>query len=442
MTRKITTRRGVGVVGDLRIVDLAGALLFALLLVENCLQSKVWGPAAYIDELSALIFAFLALRKIVGGHSSLWLSLEDKLLIAGCFFLMGIGFLGNVVSSFQSVWSAVAIDFFTCLKFFIAFLSLKILNDHGVSHTLLSLCVGIGKAYIIVMMICLVADQVVGIGMTTETRFGIRNFVFFFAHPSNFSASIVGLLALLMMDRRSNRFYIVCCFILLFFTTRYKAIAFAGIILVTLFVFSRTNRITVSFVFLALICAVVLAADQITTYYFSGNETARAALLDRSMSIANWLFPLGSGFGTYGCEVSKTAYTSLYYLFGLNLIYGLTPSDPAYLADMFWPTVIAQFGWIGFATYLVMVIVFVKGVASDARRSKCFFWAAMAIPIYLLVTSTSEPSFFSSYAVYLAFCLVLVARGHLGVSLQELDASIDERRLRGDIRPAIKLLKD
>lgn len=393
-----------GYLENTKVGDVFVGGIFLLLLIENVLQVKVWQPFAYIDEACTLLFAFGAIYKRFIKRSDSSFSKEDSLIVVGCICLVLFGLAGNIFNKFQNVIGAITIDAFTCLKFFIAYLALK---ELGLTTSVFSICRTIGKAFIAVMFVLLVAEEAIGIGMTTETRFGIKAFVFLFGHPSNFAAAIVGILALLLVDRDKSWLSITLCMILLVFTTRFKAIAFVGVMLLVLLVFKKTDRISFTLMAGGATVAIVLAWEQIATYFFSDNETARAVLLDRSIDIANWLFPLGSGFGTYGCEVSKTAYTSLYYIFGINLVYGLTPADPAYLADMFWPTVIAQFGWIGFGTFLLALVSFAKSAADCARASGNFFWACMSILVYFAITSTSEPAFFSSYAVYLAMCLVL-----------------------------------
>lgn len=393
---------------NLKVSDFFWTLLFILLLVENPLQTKIWSPFAYIDEIVALILLFKSIT-ISFHHNTPKYSKLDKISFVLLILLIIIGFIGNLSYNIQKNNQAILIDFFTCLKFFIAFYSFKRIIEYTSSwNSLFLLLVTTAKIFIFISVVCLLLDQTIHIGMSTERRFGIRAFVFLFAHPSNYAAAIVGLLGLFLVNANKNKLSIICCFVLLLFTTRFKAISFGGILLVALVFFNKTKKISLSIIIFSLLIAVALSLDQIITYYFSNTETARAALLFKSFDVANWFFPFGSGFGTYGGEVTKTAYTNLYYLLGLSTIYGLTPLEPIYLADMFWPTIIAQFGWIGLILFISLLIIFLKMVASLARKNNCFFWSALSIPVYLLVTSTSEPSFYSSYSVYLAFLLIII----------------------------------
>lgn len=78
-----------------------------------------------------------------------------------------------------------------------------------------------------------------------------------------------------------------------------------------------------------------------------------------------------------------------------------------YLVDSFWPAVIGQCGYIGL---LLVAIIFVLlfSMSRKAVDHGVPLWASFAIPIYLLIASTSEASIFSSYSVLLAMTFALL----------------------------------
>lgn len=398
----------VRTIPSMLVVEMLICFAFVLLLIENALQEQISDLFSYIDEIACLLFCAAACIKILSGRQRGVLSQHEKWVLLATVALCCVGLLGNVVYSVQPFVEAVGIDALTCIKFSLAYVSLCVILSDKRYVRLYDVCLIVSKVFVIIAFVCMLLNQFVGIGMSIEERFGIKAFMFVFGHPSNFAASIVGVSALLLRDAKQNRMYLAACAVILLSTMRFKAIAFVAVMILAMVTFRRVKRLTFTFLLLAAIVAIGAASYQLDIYL--NGDTARGALLINSIKVANETFPLGTGFGTYGSDVTKEYYTSLYYQLGFNSVYGLTESNPIYLADMFYSTVLAQFGWIGFFIFLCVPLCFILGSSTAARRNEVFFWAVMSIPIYLLITSTTEPSFFSSYSVYLAFCAVAVAR--------------------------------
>jgi len=80
-----------------------------------------------------------------------------------------------------------------------------------------------------------------------------------------------------------------------------------------------------------------------------GDSIARVSLYLNSFNVLKDYFPLGSGFGTYASYASSKYYSSLYYDYGMNTVYGLEP-DPQngnFIADTYYPSIIGEFGIFG-----------------------------------------------------------------------------------------------
>ena len=391
---------------DMFVSELLIGLAFILLLVENALQTHASEIFAYLDEVICLIFCFAAVVKLTSANRGNRLSSFNKRMLGLTVLLSCIGLIGNAMYRVQPEWFAVLIDLFTCNKFVLAYVSMSYLLSRSCYTTLYSFCVVVSKIFLALSVICLIVNQLVGIGMSTEQRFGIEAFFFVFGHPSNYAAAIVGIFALLLVEYRKNVLGIAGCIILLVGSMRFKALAFVAVMLFAIFGFRKLSKLNFWFVFSAVIVAIVAASYQLDIYL--NQETARGVLLTSSFKVANGAFPFGTGFGTYGSDVTKEAYPAMYTALGFQSVYGLSSASPSFLADMFYPTVIAQFGWFGLVLFLLMLIFWIRDVTKAAYNNGVFFWSAMSIPIYLLIASTSEPAFFSSYSVYLAFCLVIV----------------------------------
>ena len=395
-------------VDNLLVSELMIGLAYFLLLFENALQTQISDIFSYLDEIICLLFFFAASIKQLSSFKRGTLTVYEKRMLILVVVLCCIGLSGNLLYGVQSSISAIVIDLFTCSKFVLAYVSFNIVFANSNCKSVASLCVAISKLFIVVAFVCMLTNQFVGIGMSWEQRFGIEAFVFLFGHPSNFAAAVVGAFALFLVDPKKNRFSLVCCVFLLISTLRFKAIAFVAVIFLAIFAFRKLSRITFGFVFLASVVAFVAASYQLDIYL--NGDTARGFLLASSFEVANGAFPFGSGFGTYGSDVTKDAYPSLYTALGFQNVYGLTSSNPIYLADMFYSTIIAQCGWIGIVLFCIILLLLFIDVTKVSRANGVYFWAAISIPIYLIIASTSESSFFSSYSVYLALCLVAILR--------------------------------
>lgn len=404
VTGPMTRRRA----GGLLVSETIVAVAFLLLLVENALQSQVSDAFSYLDEAVCLLFCLAAGIKQISKRRAEALTPEEVIMAVLAFALCCLGLAGNIVHEVQPSNFAIAVDLFTCNKFVLTYIACSIVLDEHNYKSIAALCMIISKLFIAVAFVCMVANQLFKIGMSWEQRFGIEAFVFTFGHPSNFSAAVAGIFALLLTNLQKNKLSLACCIVLLASSLRFKAIAFVAVILLAIFAFRKLSRITFGFVFVAVIVAAAAASYQLDIYLTG--DTARGFLLTSSFDVANATFPLGTGFGTYGSDVTKEAYTSLYTMLGFQNVYGLTASNPIYLADMFYSTVIAQCGWIGLVLFCSILLCLIADVTKIARANHVFFWAAMSLPIYLLISSTSESSFFSSYCVYLALCLVIILR--------------------------------
>jgi hypothetical protein len=81
---------------------------------------------------------------------------------------------------------------------------------------------------------------------------------------------------------------------------------------------------------------------------FGGEDSSpREKLYSTAVAIAAGGFPLGSGFGTFGSEASRSDYSSVYAEYGLSDVYGFSPSAPVFVTDASWATVLGEAGWIG-----------------------------------------------------------------------------------------------
>lgn len=165
---------------------------------------------------------------------------------------------------------------------------------------------------------------------------------------------------------------------------------------------------------LAALTAVVLffTWTKFNAYYVQGFQEdaeamARPATYEVGMTIMfKDYVPFGSGLGSFGTAAAAKEYSPLYYDYGLNEIWGLTPENPNFLADAFYPT-LAEFGIVG----LFFFLWFWKRRLWEANKIPNLIYYRMALMcvLALALESTADSSYLSGkgmgYFMILALCL-------------------------------------
>ena len=103
---------------------------------------------------------------------------------------------------------------------------------------------------------------------------------------------------------------------------------------------------------------IYLTWTKFNAYYIEGFDAearvyrmARPETYKASIQIIKDYFPFGSGLGTFATNAAAEYYSPLYYKYRLSDVWGLTPENPMFLADTFYP-VLAEYGIIGVFLFL------------------------------------------------------------------------------------------
>lgn len=146
-------------------------------------------------------------------------------------------------------------------------------------------------------------------------------------------------------------------------------------------------------------------------YYIEGfkdssQELARPISYITSLKIFVDYFPFGSGFATFSSNAAGVYYSPLYYKYNIDGVWGLSPDNPAFLADAFYP-LLAQFGIVG----VLLFCVFWRRRFSQIQNINMLKYYRLAImaSLCLLIESVGDTSYLSSpgiaYFLILALCL-------------------------------------
>lgn len=186
-------------------------------------------------------------------------------------------------------------------------------------------------------------------------------------------------------------------------------------IALVVFVKSKINYTSVSTLLkVAALGAVVIffTWTKFNAYYVEGFQEdaeamARPATYETGMTIMfRDYIPFGSGLGSFGTAAAAKEYSPLYFKYHMNEIWGLTPDNPMFLADAFYPT-LAEFGIVG----LFFFLWFWKCRLWESNRIQNLVYYRMALMaiLALALESTADSSYLSGkgmgYFMILALCL-------------------------------------
>lgn len=163
----------------------------------------------------------------------------------------------------------------------------------------------------------------------------------------------------------------------------------------------------------ALGCVVIFFTwTKFNAYYVEGfqddaQEMARPLTYETGVKIMfQDYIPFGSGLGSFGTSAAAKEYSPLYYDYQLNNVFGLTPENPMFLADAFYPT-LAEFGIVG----LFFFLWFWKRRLWECNKIPNIVYYRMALMaiLALALESTADSSYLSGkgmgYFMVLALCL-------------------------------------
>lgn len=384
---------------SIRISSLFIAVLFYSLFFESLLQDLL--PAlSYLDE--AVVLAFLSVYLInFKKHDR-----GQLRVIAALGVYLLIGAIGSWITQAQALVPSL-IDMFTCSKFCFIYLAASSLLKEP--EEAIDLIVSVSKPLILLMFFGAILNLFIDIGLNTthSIRYGLRAYTFILPHPTYLVQSLVGLTGLLLLHREKNLFWIAITLFVIGASLRSKGFAFIGVTLVVLLIAKR-GKIKGFDILVIGVLALFIGYSSIETYFFDPDE-ARGVMFRTSISVANDLFPFGSGFGSFGSNVSKVDYSPLYFWYGIASVWGISPQFPAFIADSFWPALIAQFGWIGTGVFIVLIGLIAADINKRCGENKNALFGAALVFLYILISSPGELSFYTPFsAVYLFLTIALI----------------------------------
>ncbi|MCC2844792.1 MULTISPECIES: hypothetical protein [Clostridium] len=390
-------------------------ILFIFLVTENIIERFI-PSISWFDEVITIILFILTIINFVKYpiQKKSYLRIYIYLI-----FLIIIGLAGNYIYDIQKSPIAIIKDIVALLKFFIVYIYAERYISLKKSQKIIKKILKFVRIYLIFLMIFAIINQFTNIGMDSGYRGVIKTYMFMYSHSTFMVASVIAVSSILIGDGiKKNWLYLCMATIILCFSMRAKAFIYIITVSILYIVVNgkyhfinhhsikkTSNRLLKTGVLIAVV-GLIINRDKITAYWDWGLMAARPALYIVGFKIMFDYFPLGSGFGTFGSSISGEFYSSLYYKYGIQNTSGLIKSEGyKYMADTYWPYIIAQYGLVGMILYMLGLYEILKLIIQDTKSDTDCFIASISLFIYLIISCFVESGFTNASIILIAFVL-------------------------------------
>ena len=392
-----------------------------LFLMHDKLQDW-FAPFQYFDEAVGLLIIPMALVRWRQKRLKLVSEKRDWLFYAGLGVFWLFGWLGYLVYRYQPIGNVLK-DFYVNCKFFLVLgASFLFFDDAELDFDKMKEKIWPVLNVVTVVLFAMTVMDLLFDTFSTDTRGPFRAVKLFYSVQTVLVSVCVFLSSIYLWFYREKKEQILLPLgmlsMMMFCTLRVKSMgAIAALVLIYLFVLrglkftglKRWMKITlVTFLGFA---AVAIGYQIVNYYILMGVESARAMLTLAGPFVAWDHFPFGSGWATFGSAFSAEPYSPVYGMYRMAGIWGLSPGYPAFMSDTYWPMILGQTGYFGFAGFLLALTVFVKKILK-MKDFPASFASGLLILAQLLISSTSESALANPLAVPMAFWLGLLMAEH------------------------------
>ncbi len=371
--------------------------LYCLLVVSSFFAPTLFKP---FDELVLLMMLALGFVDVLYNKS--WKKYKTFFVAAGILFFYYIYTLGFC---HYNIFKAVTMDFWTQLKPVIAF---------SVAY---AIAPQFSKWQITVVKFLFVAIGFVGLCFYyTPYFYDVLQHEYYLG--AIFLCGVVVFLMLMDGDdkaeRRNDLFWIMVMILMGLACSRSKYYVSVVLLLFLIFIYKPRIVTTISMKNMAVMAVLLFMAalvgwGKFDFYFISGSGivdevlssadseydlgmmAARPVLYYGFVQVLADHFWLGSGLASFATVCSSTLYnySSLYYDYGINVVWGLSEDFDSFMADTFYPE-LAQFGVVGIALFVALFVWFGKRLKIVHRECGIFmFVSGMSVLLLIIVDSVA-----------------------------------------------------
>lgn len=378
-------------------------LLTVYLLFKHALEVNTANGLHVVISYSDESFTIVSIVYIIFAfaiHKKIPLFIRPAFVSWLCLIIIGI--ISTLIFRIQPLFTDL-IDLLACSKFFAFFIAFSIYWENRTDYNWLIRINSIIRIIVIILSILLFINIfIVQLFPIADFRFGINSQQLFFGHPANLADVGLYSFVILLVNQSKNRnniFFMLFASLIVITTMRDKQIAALTLGWISYIYFYKFNlRSKIFLLVISVLGAFYIGYDSLDLYYGNNSiETARGAMTTTGIDIANQIFPLGYGFGSFGSGASVNPYSQLYYKYNLSQIYGLSPlnlSNLNFANDAFWPVVFGQFGWLGFAVIIYFFLYLIKQ-CFKIRKNVLILCGALSLVIYIFIATFGTNSIFN-----------------------------------------------
>ena len=373
-------------------------LITTVFLLQTLLENYFYS-ASYLDEaIAALFLGYFVLDVLM----NLQIGTGDLAVCCLIVLTAAAGLYGNLRFGIQDNLSAILIDIVSHFKFPAVALGVSAFcRVNRVDYrSVVRIPVLLSKVYIVIMFFFGVLNLFVNLGMYGEYRYGLRTYAFIFGTPGIVTNTTLFIILLLLMESalfpgKRNLLYLILSEAVLCMVIKSRSLIIAAVFLI-LYVSLVVERKRSMVVRTAVITAVagLIGYPQYQKYFVNGvkanvGESPRLLFLEGGIRLFKEYFPFGTGFGTFGSSTAASHYSSLYYTLGFNRVEGMSPTDPKYLNDTFWPMIFGQLGFAGTVPFVLLFLGVLFRLYNRAKESgNCYVrLAAFLYTVNAMVSS-------------------------------------------------------
>lgn len=343
----------------------------------------------------------------------------DWMLIIMCIITI-YGVICNYHFNYQTNIIPILNDIGNCFKVFITYIGASLYYCRLRKKKYDTFINQSGKLVLMLIAIMFplcIANLFFDFGMRQDVRHGIPSFTFIYGGAAKLSEifTILMLFFTIYLSKQKslnikNRTFIVMAFMVWAMTMRTRAILFIiwYLIMYWLIIYKKQRiKINIWTISVGVILFLLVCLDQIGIY-MEGESSARFFLLTNGIKTMIDYFPFGCGFGTYGTDVAAKYYSPLYVEYGMDKVYGLSPEDPKFSHDSYWPAIMGQFGFLGIVLFIILIGLLFLDIMKKSRGNRYKRLLAIFICFTQLVESLAGSIFFNFLAVSLFFYAAII----------------------------------
>lgn len=366
---------------------------------------------SYVDELVVLWALYYLIKNINGCRRYLYI-----LLLIIAISIYGIGC--NISAKIQTSWIPIFTDVGNCFKVFVAYMGASLYFRQNYSKSCFRVFIEkasyFNYAFISLILLFYFLNLFLDLDMSPDVRFGMKSYAFIYGGASKFSYIFFLILPVLTINysikkTRISQLFLFIALALWLTSLRSKVLVFVALYLI-LYIYTFVKKKKFKFnlynVGLGLLITFLILEDQFHVY-MDGESSARYFLLMNGIRTMHDYFPCGAGFGTFATDVASTYYSPLYYRYGMQYVYGLSPDDPKFSHDSYWPAIMGQFGFIGLVAFCILIYLFLKDIVTLSKSNKTLKMVCVFFCVTQLISSLASPVFFSFMTVWEVFFIAL-----------------------------------